>query len=173
MGTQPKPSKSSSTKGKKTKTASRTFDLSSGSAKGLKPPNMADREAMWRRADFNGNGMCSLAELDKLVVELWPQFDNKPALMRAYKAADKNNTGFVSKKEFNFFLDFLVHFTNLWHAFDRIDRDDDRRVTIDEFVRGAEALRIKRSRQELEELFRSIDTNGGGYVLFDEFCSSL
>ena len=44
--------------------------------------------------------MCSLAELDKMVIELWPRFNNKPALMRAYKAADKNGTGFVSKKEF-------------------------------------------------------------------------
>ena len=36
--------------------------------------------------DVNGNGVCSLAEIDKWVVERWPVLNNKPALMRAYHA---------------------------------------------------------------------------------------
>ena len=93
--------------------------------------------------------------------------------MRAYKASDKNGTGFVSKKEFNFFLDFLVHYNNLWQAFDHIDTDDDRRVTFEEFVKGADSLRIRKSQEELRRVFDSMDNNGGGYVLFDEFCAAL
>ena len=38
--------------------------------------------------DYNGNGALSLAEIDAAVVELYPGFNNKPALMRAYHAAD-------------------------------------------------------------------------------------
>jgi hypothetical protein len=37
-----------------------------------------------------GNGGLSLAEIDKAVLELYPTFNNKPALMRAYKAADRS-----------------------------------------------------------------------------------
>ena len=50
--------------------------------------------------DFNGNGSLSLAEIDKAIVELWPQFDHKRALMRAYQAADRNGDGMIDFKEF-------------------------------------------------------------------------
>eukprot|EP01046_Picozoa_sp_COSAG06_P042135 COSAG06_NODE_5328_length_3552_cov_5.076417_2_plen_124_part_00 len=33
-------------------------------------------------------------------MELWPEFNHKAALMRAYQAADKNKDGFVTRKEF-------------------------------------------------------------------------
>ena len=33
-------------------------------------------------------------------MELWPEFNHKAALMRAYHAADKNKDGFVTRKEF-------------------------------------------------------------------------
>ena len=32
-------------------------------------------------------------------MELWPEFNHKAALMRAYHAADKNKDGFVTRKE--------------------------------------------------------------------------
>ena len=65
----------------------------------LTMPNRAQRDELFKRFDFNGNGMLSLAEIDKAVVELWPQFDHKPALMRAYKAADRNEDGFIRRRE--------------------------------------------------------------------------
>ena len=44
--------------------------------------------AFRRRMDCSGsNNGLSLAEIDKAVVELFPRYDHKPALMRAYKAA--------------------------------------------------------------------------------------
>jgi hypothetical protein len=43
--------------------------------------------------------MLSLAEIDKAIIELWPQFDHKRALMRAYKAADRNGDGVVATAE--------------------------------------------------------------------------
>ena len=60
--------------------------------------------AMFDRSDGNGNEMLSLAEFDLLVVREFPTFNNKPALMRAYKAADKDETGYVMKDEFPFFV---------------------------------------------------------------------
>ena len=44
-------------------------------------------KALWLRIDFNGNGYVSLAEIDKMVVDMasgnsgpFKDFDNKPAL---------------------------------------------------------------------------------------------
>lgn len=47
--------------------------------------------------DFNRNGILSLAEIDKAVIETLPQFaKDKPAIMRTYHAIDKNQVIFVA-----------------------------------------------------------------------------
>ena len=88
---------------------------------------MPDREArntLFDAIDFNGNGALSLAEIDKAVVSGFlgkamhcPDFDHKPALMRAYHAADASHDGFIERSEFMKLLKYLVYFNNLWHKF--------------------------------------------------------
>jgi len=148
-----------------------THDLSGASLLPLVPG--AKLKELFNRLDPNGNGMLSLAELDKAVIELWPAFNNKPAIMRAYKAADKNKTGFVSKSEFAFFMHYLVHYNNLWRAFADVDTSRDRKLSKAEFLAGAEKLRLSSSKDDLSTLFDSLDTNKGGSVLFNEFCEGL
>ena len=46
------------------------------------PLSQEDREGLWNKVDYNGNGFLSLAEVDKLIVENYPEYDNKPAIMR-------------------------------------------------------------------------------------------
>ena len=46
------------------------------------PMSQEDRESLWSKVDYNGNGFLSLAEVDKLIVEGFPEYDNKPAIMR-------------------------------------------------------------------------------------------
>jgi Ca2+-binding EF-hand superfamily protein len=127
------------------------------------------------RVDFNGNGMLSLAELDKAVVETWPEFNNKPALMRAYKAADRNKTGFLSKREFIAFLRYLVAYTNLFNTFCAMDASGDRRLTEEEFVIGCSLIdELKHlSEKERRAEFRRVDKNSGGVILFDEFAAEF
>ncbi|CAF4334688.1 unnamed protein product, partial [Rotaria sordida] len=49
----------------------------------------------------NGNGRLSLAEIDRAIINFYPQFGtNKKAILRAYKAADTSGNGFVELKEF-------------------------------------------------------------------------
>ena len=73
-----------------------------------------------RRLDFNGNNVVSLAEIDKMVVEMvaggsWPEWlNNKPALMRAYRLADSDGDGLVSKREFSGLLRYILYFNELW-----------------------------------------------------------
>ena len=136
------------------------------------PPNTTVEE-LFKRLDINGNGMLSLAELDKAVVELWPNLNNKPAVMRAYKAADVNKTGWISRSEFMFFLRAIVHYVNLFKAFSAVDASGDRRISIGEFLRGASAIGVRLPEGELKRLFTAIDKNGGGLILFDEFCAVL
>ncbi len=58
---------------------------------------------MWQSVDFNGNGIVSLAEVDKMVVQKFPVLNNKPAVMRAFKKTtlqDGNGDDWVQRKEF-------------------------------------------------------------------------
>ena len=41
-------------------------------------------------------------------------FDHKPAILRAFHAADEDGTGFVERDEFTKLLQYIVFFNNLW-----------------------------------------------------------
>jgi Ca2+-binding EF-hand superfamily protein len=132
---------------------------------------------IWTTLDFNGNGMVSLAEVDKMCVQqpFWQLCNNKPALMRAFKYTCSKVGGgdgddYVQRHEFANLLVNIVYFNKLWAVFDDIDTGDDRRVDLGEFISGCCHLNMNLTVQEAEAAFDSIDTNGGGQVLFDEFC---
>ena len=55
--------------------------------------------------------------------------------------------------------------------FGRLDSDGDRRVSLDEFRSAVPMLaQWGLNVTDPEAVFREIDTDGGGQVLFDEFC---
>jgi Ca2+-binding EF-hand superfamily protein len=122
--------------------------------------------ALFDSLDPNGNGMLSLAELDKGIVTSYPQFNNKPAIMAAYKASDRNGDGLIRRSEFGYFLRFIKYYNNLWHVFEGIDADGDRRISKDEFV----AAKLDLGADDAAQTFDAMDENGGGMVLFDELC---
>jgi Ca2+-binding EF-hand superfamily protein len=137
-------------------------------------PTKEECAELWSKFDYNGNGMLSLAELDKAVSELWPDLNHKPAIMRAYRAADGQRgtdrpDGFIQKKEFRFFLTFIHYYNQLWVMFEQADADGDRRLTKPEFVEAAAALGVS----DPDQVFEIVDANRGGVVLFDEFCTWL
>jgi hypothetical protein len=128
----------------------------------------------WEILDVNGNNKVSLAEIDKLMVYSYPKLNNKKALMRAYKQTCLKDGGdgdaWVEPKELPQLLLNLFYFNKLYAAFIEIDRDYDRRLDFNEFRKGAKKLGIRlKKRQALAE-FEEMDANGGGIVLFDEFC---
>jgi len=142
----------------------------------------ASLKQLWKRLDYNGNNVVSLAEIDKMVVELvaggtWPAWlNNKPALMRAYKKTilkDGDGDSWVEKKEFHALLLNIFWFNKLWQVFDTIDSDDDRRIDANEFCRGMSNLGLQMSQQEAMAEFQKIDMNHGGQVLFVEFCAYI
>eukprot|EP00928_Gymnodinium_smaydae_P026816 TRINITY_DN20944_c0_g1_i4.p1 TRINITY_DN20944_c0_g1~~TRINITY_DN20944_c0_g1_i4.p1 ORF type:complete len:1624 (-),score=312.37 TRINITY_DN20944_c0_g1_i4:138-4550(-) len=139
-----------------------------------------DLKKLWRRLDYNGNNVVSLAEIDKMVVELvaggvWPSWlNNKPALMRAYKKTilkDGDGDDWVEKKEFHALLLNIFWFNKIWVIFDEMDTGRDRRLDFGEFQTGMSKLGLSLNAQEAQEEFAKIDSNRGGQVLFVEFCA--
>jgi Ca2+-binding EF-hand superfamily protein len=127
---------------------------------------------LWSRLDFNGNGVVSLAEVDKLIVQQYPLLNHKPALMRAFQATlrEGDNDDWVQKHEFKMLLGNLFYFNKLFWLFDQVDEDKDRRMTYNEFKWCMSVAGDKMSDAKCQAEFKKVDVNGGGIILFDEFC---
>lgn len=135
-------------------------------------PSNTGLKKLWRALDYNGNNKVSLAEVDKWVVEQYPLLNHKPALMRAQQAtlAAGGNKDFVEKKDFKALLVNLFYYNKLFWIFDQADEGRDRRIDFKEFQFMMNMCGIKLSPSKAQREFASVDTNGGGQVLFDEFC---
>ena len=164
------------------------------SALTAKLPTGRDTAATLRRAelfdrfDINGNGVLSLAEVDKAmrdVMGLDSVYSSKPVIMRAFQAARDHNghkkttakrkgaDDYVERDEFRTLLVYLRQYFELYVAFNRLDLNNDDRVDVCEFRNSLETLGkwgIEITPEQAEEEFAKIDLNGGGAVLFDEFC---
>eukprot|EP00440_Ansanella_granifera_P064489 gb/GFBE01069920.1/.p1 GENE.gb/GFBE01069920.1/~~gb/GFBE01069920.1/.p1 ORF type:complete len:420 (+),score=91.82 gb/GFBE01069920.1/:1-1260(+) len=127
-------------------------------------------QQFWRKIDYNGNGLVSLAEIDKAVVERYPVLNNKQALMRAYKATMRAGDGYVHKSEFQKLLRNLIYFNKVYSMFQVVDENHDRKLDLNEFRAGAAKLGLQISPSEAFDEFNYMDANGGGKILFDEFC---
>ncbi|KAJ3151457.1 hypothetical protein HDU89_001899 [Geranomyces variabilis] len=129
-------------------------------------------DELFKTFDYNGNGILSLAEIDLAVKQSFPQYANeKPVLMRAYKAADASKDGFVDKKEFARLIEYMTLYDGYFKKFQKLDKDGDHRVDFGEFQKGFTDAGFEGS--SARQLFDEIDKNRGGYILFDEFCSAL
>lgn len=142
-----------------------------------------DLKQLWKRLDYNGNNVVSLAEVDKLVTEMvaggaWPSWlDSKPALMRAFQKAIRFNpdgrADYIEKSEFHCLLLNIFWFGKLFEIFEKIDKDMDRRIDLQEFQQGCTELELQLTPAEAQKEFESIDTNSGGQILFVEFCAYI
>eukprot|EP00116_Pleurobrachia_bachei_P012924 sb/3473186/ len=130
-----------------------------------------------------GNGVLSLAEVDKAMrdfLSIDELFDAKPAIMRAFQIAknctkSKRSDGvgedYIEKREFRYFLLSLRQYFEYFVAFERIDEGGDRRVNLEEFVASKDKIEAWVGPvEDMEAEFAKIDANGGGQILFDEFC---
>ena len=116
-------------------------------------------EKLWDQCDFNGNGGCSLAEIDKMVVERGWKL-SKPTLLRAYKKTtlkDGDQDAWVERNEFAALIRNMLLFENLWEVFDDLDTEDDRRVNFDEFRAGMKKLGMNLSPEDAKEEFAKVD----------------
>ena len=133
-------------------------------------------DAQWRSLDFNGNGIVSLAELDKWIVQYFPLLNNKAALRRAFiRTTSKDGDGddWVQRREFKALLVNVIYFNRAFELFDSVDTGRDQRVDFDEFFSAVGKLGLGLDRKQALSEFQRIDSNGGGQLLFDEFCEWL
>lgn len=121
--------------------------------------------------------MCtvSLGEIDRFVCKNYPVYNGnayKPALVRAYKFADKDGSGLISSNEFRTLLRSLDFFSDLWTKFQVIDVDNDNSISLAEFIHQREHLGIQQmTKTESTRLFQTIDVDRSGKLRFYELAS--
>lgn len=144
-------------------------------------PHPGKASEYWPYFDVNGNGYLSLAEVDKGVrdvIQLPELFELKPVLIRAFtaartklKASTQYGDDYVSKAEFKYLIQYLRDYSNYWYVFNQIDTSKDRRVSMAEFEQATPLLQQRGLKiPNAQAIFCEIDTNNGGYILFNEFC---
>ena len=140
------------------------------------------RKELWNQMDMNGNNYISLAEFDKGlrdVLKLPDIFKLKKVSLRAFQAAktavkssSKYGDDYVGWLEFRIILVYLRQYFEYYVMFCRIDTSDDFKINLEEFKKAVPTLNkwgVKIDDPVKE--FNKIDTNHGGVILFDEFCS--
>lgn len=160
---------------------------------GKDPASVAERKKMFRLADMNGNGITSLAECDRLIVSVL-NIEGvkimKPVINRAFHAArdivpavGSISPHYVDFHEFRYFLIYLKFYLELFLLFAQMDstkargKYSDRRVSYPEFELAVPQLLEWGLTDDVSDLiqedpqavWRDLDANGGGVVLFDEF----
>lgn len=165
--------------------------------------SVARRKELFKLGDPNSNGYLSLAEVDKAmrdVFQIDSVFNMKPVMLRAFNAVKGLNQGrpaignlhklmddgvksrgikldpaeYIEKTEFRALLCYLRGYTSCFQVFDMIDSDQDRRISLEEFKAAAPLLtKIGMDASNPEALFKAIDTDGGGMILFQEFSNYM
>jgi Ca2+-binding EF-hand superfamily protein len=142
--------------------------LSRPEAQGL---SRAQLEKVFDDIDGNKNGRLSLAELDLACIRLWPQWNEKAAIRRAYKLADTKRDGLLTKNEFVNFAKYLPRYVTLLRKMREADTNGDRYLTVDELIKGKRLFGLhKWSDERLRAAFAMVDRDGSGKLGLEELC---
>jgi Ca2+-binding EF-hand superfamily protein len=160
------------------------------------------RHSAFTTADPNGNGYCSLAELESFIlVALQKGFSKeesnalfrlfRPCFIRAFTSSKtfaqdhtENDDDFVQSSEFRKFVLFLCIYAVMYDAFTQLDgtkeNDEDMKVNKEEFLQGYQnlkkygffALNSLSSNEEATFFFDEMRAEANA-VVFSEWCSHL
>ena len=102
-------------------------------------PGREEREEMFQRLDANGNGRLSVSEVDDAVDDLWPTYAFPGSILFAFKAADVDGNGLITRREFAAMVRALAYFGQL-HGVWGDALADDTRFDLEDFDKATKAL---------------------------------
>lgn len=146
------------------------------------PESKRKRDELWSSFDVNGNGLLSLAEVDKGLRDVLQLGDNlfraKKAIFRAFERAKRSvpkkrthSNDYVDRCEFRLLLKYLWQYFLLYNAFMALEEDGDLRLSKEEFVKNNDLIEhIVGPITALDEEWKKMKPGVNGHVLFENFC---
>ena len=137
-------------------------------------PPAPELAAVFRRLDARGRGALSVADVDRAVATLYKGHNNayRPALQRAFHAADAAGGGALGLAEFCLFFEYLVYFRANWTTFEQIERACGDGLTLESLMAACKQLGQPLQRTQALTAFQMMagSTALGGRVTMDNFC---
>jgi Ca2+-binding EF-hand superfamily protein len=145
------------------------------------PDDRIMRDRMWPKFDLNNNNLISSSEFDQgLDREFGGSSKNsfpRAVRLRAFEAARNKvpstaaySKDYVSRKEFRFLLLYLRKYQEIWTSFNKLDENQDAKISKEEFLRSRgnlESWGVDMSDPNFA--WASIDRDGSGRIHFYEF----
>merc|ERR1712232_49172 len=100
------------------------------------------------------------------LIRAWAKVTGYVGGGKAY--TDGHKDGFIHRNEFKKYLKYCFLYNELFTVF-MVDAEDDKRISLEEFQREVPNFVEGTTPEQLEKVFKVIDVNGGGQILFDEF----
>jgi Ca2+-binding EF-hand superfamily protein len=152
-------------------------------ADGTQMPDKEARRALFDAIETSGNGRLTSSEYITGIMRHMPAFTHKRSLKRAFRAADVDSNGVITRREFRLALQHSIFFHQLIDVFDRIDSNGDGRLDEQEFIEACRSIKPLasdadggggqgRAREEgLRASFRRVDSDRSGFISMGELCS--
>ena len=135
---------------------------------------------MFIKWDTNADGHISLEELKQNMAEITNIFElDEPDIMQIMEQADTNRDGQIDYTEFltaAFQKQTLLQEDNLRRAFNIFDIDGDGQISMDELKGGFGAcsgLEDSNQDQLWTEIMSQADSNGDGFICYQEFVTNM
>jgi len=139
-----------------------------------KYPSEEDIYLHFEALDIDDQSIIEITQIDRLISIIYPQFDNKLILTRAYKAADIHKTGLLDYENYKNLWKYINYYNTRNNKFSKIPFNNETIIDYSEFVNLNETLfEQKLSHEELKHLFNSIDTDNKNTINFEDFCSFM
>ena len=144
------------------------------------PEDRILREKLWPKFDLNNNNLISFSEFDQGLDREFGGNKNtfpRAVRLRVFEAARNKvpssapySRDYVSRKEFRFLLLYLRKYQEIWAAFNKLDDNQDARISKEEFFKSkANLQRWGVDMSDPNFTWASIDRDGSGRIHFYEF----
>lgn len=148
------------------------------------PESKARRSELFATLDPNANGWISAQELgaglSRLFSDVGDVLDVRPVVSRAFAAAKRRQEARgatqpgadgIDQRGFRVALLFVHQYFDYWRMFDAVDFNNDKAISLAEFEMALPVMeRWGLVVDDVPAAFAEVDTNGGGRVVFSEFC---
>lgn len=136
------------------------------------PTTEGELQLAFRKFDANGDGKICWSELGMLMTSLgYSVADDE--LQHMVRMLDSDGDGFIDFSDFvelnNFAVDDARELDEMKSAFGIFDFDGNGLISADELLRVFHNLGERCSVEDCRNMIAGVDSNGDGYVSFDEF----